>query len=113
MDDYPKGTCEYNAIKKHENFHIRALQNFPLKAIKTFLTKCIEKEVAKKQIKNGEQIYTKCARETLDWMNRKRAEKDHEIDSYKKYHPFYFSKCKWSKTDRASIKATLDNLLPN
>ena len=108
VNDYPKETCEYNAIKKHENFHVRAYQNFSQKAIKAYLNKCVDEEIEKKQIKTGEQIYMKCAYKANIWMNSKIEEKNREIDSYKKYDPVYFSDCKNWKMHSWEIKAHLD-----
>ena len=110
-DEYPEGTCEYDAIKKHEKFHVNAIQNFSKKAVERYLTKCIDEEVKKKKIKTGEEIYWKCAERTTVWMNRKKEEKNDEIDAYKKYHPFHFSKCTGWKMRRRDIEATLDNLV--
>ncbi|MBO7484283.1 MAG: hypothetical protein J6T55_04115 [Alphaproteobacteria bacterium] len=108
---YPKKSCEYEAVKKHENFHVSAIQNFPTKSIENYLMNCINKEIQKKVIKEGEKIYSKCASQAITWMNLKREEKNTEIDSYKKYDPFFFSKCKNWQFDQESIEGHLDHLL--
>ena len=108
VDDYPNGSCEYKAIRKHENFHVSAFQNFSPKAIEAYLTKCIDEEVQKKKIKSGEQIYMKCSSKTQAWMNRRIQDKNREIDSYKKYDPLYFSDCKNWKMHSWEIEAHLD-----
>ena len=108
---YHTGSCEYNAVKKHEDLHVSAIQNLSPKAIKQFLLKCIDDEIQKKQLKSGEKIYEKCAQDTVNWLDLKKEEKNREIDSYKRYHPFYFSKCKNWKMPQSSINATLDALL--
>ncbi len=110
-NEYPVDSCEYKAIKKHENFHVDAIQNFSTKNVDKYITKCIDEEMKKKKLKTGEEIYRRCANRTIVWMNRKKEEKNDEIDAYKKYHPFYFSKCTGWKTNAYSIEATLDALV--
>lgn len=110
-DEYSTNSCEYNAIKTHENFHVDAIQNLSTKAVENYITRCINEEMKKKELKTGEAIYQKCANKAIGWMNRKKEEKNREIDSYKKYHPFYFSKCTGWKGNSYSIEATLDRLI--
>ena len=109
-NEYPINSCEYNAIKQHENFHVDAIQNLSPKAVEKYISKCISEEMKKKKLKTGEEIYQKCSNKTIIWMNQKKEEKNNEIDSYKKYHPFYFSKCTEWETNHYSIQATLDKL---
>lgn len=108
LDDYPEGTCEYNAIRKHENLHVSAIQNFPKKNVEDYLNQCINDEIQKKKIKDGEEIYFKCAEKTHNWMNRRKEEKNREIDGLKKYDPIYFSNCKNWKMHDWEIEAHLD-----
>ena len=108
LNDYPKGTCEYNAIKKHENLHVSAIQNFPKESVETYLNQCIDEEVKKKKAQTGEEIYFKCSRKTDGWMNRIKDEKNREIDRYKKYDPLYFSDCKNWKMHDWEIESHLD-----
>ena len=110
-NEYPVDSCEYNAIKKHENFHVSAIQNVSPTAIEKYITGCISEEMKKKKLKTGEEIYQKCSDKTIIWMNRKKEEKNSEIDSYRKYHPFHFSKCTEWKSNPYSIAATLAELV--
>ena len=108
VDDYPEGTCEYNAIRKHENLHVSAIQNFPKESVEKYLNQCIEEEIKKKQMRDGKEIYIKCAEKTTSWINQKRDEKNRELDSYKKYDPYYFSNCTNWKMDPFEIKMHLN-----
>lgn len=108
IDEYSKNSCEYKAIRRHENLHVSAIQNFPKESVEKYLTQCIDEEIKKKKIKTGELIYQKCARKVSTWLNRKIEEKNDEIDSYKKYDPLYFSDCKNWKMHDWEIKAHLD-----
>ena len=51
-DKYPRNSCEYNAIKRHEDLHVKIDQTVEIKKVESELKKCLF-EINKKNMKKS------------------------------------------------------------
>ena len=98
-DRYPEGSCEYNAIKKHEDMHVKIDQTVRKKKMKKKLEECILKineDKPKEQDLNTR--VGQCAKEAFDWDENIRKNKNKELDFDEEKQPGALDKsCKWEK----------------
>jgi len=80
-DKYPKGSCEYNAIKKHEDLHVKIDQTVDVKKIEALLKKCII-EINGRNMSGsvlGDAVKN-CAQQAFDLDEGIRKENNRELD---------------------------------
>lgn len=93
-DRYPKGSCEYNAIKKHEDLHVKIDQTVNIKKIEDSLKKCVI-EINKRNMSRSalSSAVKKCARQAFDLDERIRKEKNKKLDLDKTKQPNLVQNC--------------------
>ena len=98
-DKYPKDSCEYDAIKKHENMHVKINQTVRKKKMKKMLETCLL-ELNKKGIDPNfaERAIEDCVRQAYDWNSNTNNEKNKKLDLNKdKQPPALGADCLWKK----------------
>lgn len=94
---YKPGTCEYEVVKEHENYHVRVSQE-AMSFFKPDIEDALEKAVARvqpvyvKSQKEAERVFQKQFHQVMrelqpliDHINKKIAEKNYEIDTPESY----------------------------
>lgn len=93
-DKYLKGSCEYNAIKKHENLHVKIDQKVEIGKVKEAIEECIiaieENAVAKKEV---DDAIKSCVKRAFDLDEEIRKNKNKELDADKSKQPNFTSDC--------------------
>ena len=98
-DRYPEGSCEYIAIKKHEDMHVKIDQTVRKKKMKKKLEECILKiNESKTNELDLKAAVGQCVKEIYDWDEGIRRKKNKELDANKETQPGGLGKhCKWKK----------------
>jgi len=93
-DRYPKGSCEYNAIKKHEDLHVKIDQTVDIKRIEDSLRKCVieinNHNMSSSALSNAAK---KCAQQAFDLDEEIRKEKNKKLDLDKTKQPNLAQNC--------------------
>ena len=102
-DRYPKGSCEYNAIKKHEDLHVKIDQTVDIKKIENSLKKCIMK-INKRNMNRTAlgKAAKKCAQNAFYLDEKIRKEKNKKLDLNKAKQPNLSQNCQSSRYDKSN-----------
>ena len=93
-DKCPQGSCEYNAIKKHEKLHVKVDQTVEIEEVRAFLQKCISNINRQKAEKSAlDETVKSCAQKEFDLDMQIRKKRNSDIDADKKKHSNFQLMC--------------------
>ncbi|MBO6282223.1 MAG: hypothetical protein J6N49_06835 [Alphaproteobacteria bacterium] len=93
-DKYPQGSCEYNAIKKHEKLHVKVDQTVEIEKVRAFLQKCISNINRQKTEKSAlDETVKSCVQKAFDLDMQIRKKRNIDIDADKNNHPNFQLMC--------------------
>ena len=83
-DRYSKNSCEYNAIKKHEDLHVQIDQTVEINKVETALKECLYLINQKNMLQSTlEPNVKKCVQQAFDLDEEIRKNKNNELDADK------------------------------
>jgi len=91
---YPQDSCEYNAIKRHEEMHVKVDQTVEIEKVKASLKKCIS-DVNKQNLEKSalDDAAKSCVQEAFDLDMQIRKQRNIDIDADKNNHPNFGLLC--------------------
>ncbi len=93
VNKYPQGSCEYNAIKKHEELHVKVDQTVEIDLVKAYLKTCITGINHQRPFELDFAVQD-CAHGAFEADMEVRRQRNKDIDADDNNHPNFGRDCR-------------------